>query len=98
MTSHPTHDFLIELTRDLGHTEVPIQKWEFWSNGRRRSRTICITISPGSAQLTIAHRAVGTDGRSQLHAFTCDLECLPKLIQCLTRAASKRGLIKRPRK
>jgi hypothetical protein len=78
------------------------RKWEWWADGRRRSRTICITLHAGGTDLTIAHRAVGTDGcMSQLHAFTCDLEYLPKLIQCLTRAlavASKYGLIKQPRK
>jgi hypothetical protein len=83
-------------------TNDPIRKWEFWSNGRRRSRTICIRLHGGGTDLTIAHRAVGTDGcMSQLHAFTCDLEHLPKLIQCLTRAlapAYEHGLLKQPRK
>ena len=100
--NHPTPDFQIELIRDLGNTEVSIRKWEFWSSGRRRSRTICITLHAGGTELTIAHRAVGTDGRmSQLHAFSCDIECLPKLIQCLTRAlgvARERGLVKQPKK
>jgi hypothetical protein len=74
------------------------RKWEFWSDGRRRRQTICVTLSTDIAELTIAHRAVGTDGRmSELHAFDCNAEHLPKLIQCLSRAlrvACERGLIK----
>ena len=76
--SHPAHDF---------------QKWEFWSDGRRRSRTVCVRLWPDNAELTIAHRSVGTDGRT----FSCDAEHLPKLLHALTRAlavASKHGLIK----
>jgi hypothetical protein len=77
-------------------------KWEFSSDKRQRSHTICVTLSPADAQVTIAHRAVGTDGcMSQLHAFSCDVEHLPKLIQALTRAlalANKHGLIKQPHK
>ena len=102
MTSHATPDFMIQLMRDFGHHEVAARKWESWSNGRRRSRTICITLSPGSVQLRIAHRAVATSGHmSELHAFTCDLECLPKLIQCLNRAlavAHEHRLIKQTSK
>jgi hypothetical protein len=72
-------------------------KWEFWIDGRRRRRTICITLFDD--ELMIAHRAVGTDGcMSQLHAFSCDIEHLPKLTHALTRAlavADQRGLIQR---
>jgi hypothetical protein len=39
------------------------RKWEFWADGRRRSRTICIRLVPG--ELAIAQRCVGTDGRMQ---------------------------------
>jgi hypothetical protein len=98
--SHPAHDFMLQLMRDFGQREVADCKWEFWSNGRRRSRTICITL--GSAEITIAYRAVGTDGcMSQLHAFSCDIEHLPKLIQLLSRAlavATERGLIKQQKR
>jgi hypothetical protein len=96
--SHPAHDSLVELVRGLSHSEAPIQKWEFWSDGRRRSRTICITLH--ADELKIAHRAVGTDGcMSQLHDFTCDLESLPQLVLHLNRAAAnKRGLIKQSKK
>jgi hypothetical protein len=83
--------------RDFGHSEELVQKWEYWANGRARSRTICIRLW-ADADLSIAHRAVGSDGRmSELHAFTCNAEHLPKLIQGLTRAlaaARKHGLIK----
>jgi hypothetical protein len=83
-------------------TSDPIRKWEFWSNGRRRSRTICIRLWPDSADLTIAHRCVGTDGRmSELNTFSCDVEHLPKLAHSLNRAlavASRCGLIKQSRK
>jgi hypothetical protein len=100
--SPPAHNFQFELTRNFGHREVADRKWEFWRDARRKRRTICITLHAGSAELTIAHRAVGTDDRmSQLHAFTCDVEHLPKLIHCLTRAlvvAQSRGLIKQPPK
>jgi hypothetical protein len=81
-------------------TRDPIQKWEIWSDGRRRSRTICVRLWPDS-ELTIAHRCVGTDGRmSELNTFSCDVEHLPKLAHSLNRAltvASRRGLIKQPR-
>ena len=98
--SHPAHQSMIELLRGLSHPEAPIQKWEFWANGRRRSRTICITLH--TDELKIAHRAIGTDGSmSQLHDFTCNLESLPQLVLRLNRAlaaANKRGLIKQSRK
>jgi hypothetical protein len=87
MTSHPAHNFALQLMRDFGHHEVAARKWEFLSNGRRRSRTICITLHAGGTDLTIAHRAVGTDGRmNELHSFTCDLDCLPQLVLALNRA------------
>jgi hypothetical protein len=82
--------------REFGHSEEPIQKWEIWSDGRRRSRTICVRLW-GDAELSIAARRVGSDGRmAELETFSCDAEHLPKLIQCLTRAlavANKHGLI-----
>jgi len=79
-----------------------VRKWEFWADGRRRSRTICVRLWPDSADLTIAQRAVGTDGcMSELNAFSCDVEHLAKLVHALNRAfavATERGLIKQPRK
>ena len=73
-------------------------KWEWWTDGRRRSRTICIRLWPDSAEVSITHRAVGTDGcMSELNSFSCDVEQLPKLIHSLQRAlvvAHERGLIK----
>jgi hypothetical protein len=78
------------------------RKWEFWANGRRRSRTICVRLWPDAAELSIAHRCVGTDGRmSELNTFSCDVEHLPKLVHCLTRAfavAREHGLIKQQKK
>jgi len=68
--------------------EATSRKWEFWSNGRKRSRTVCITLSGDT--LTIAHRAVGTDGcMSSLNALACDVAHLPKLIRVLTRAVAR---------
>jgi hypothetical protein len=79
-----------------------VRKWEWWSNGRRRSRTICVRLWPDSAELIISHRGVGTDGRmSELNAFLCGVEHLPKLVHALNRAlavANKHGLITQPRK
>jgi hypothetical protein len=61
------------------------RKWEFWADGRRRRRTICVTLA--GDDLTIAWRAVGTDGRmSSLNALLLDVAHLPKLIRTLTRA------------
>jgi len=75
-------------------------KWEFWTNGRRRSRTICSTLHPDDNDLTIAHRAVGSDGHmSELNSFSCDVEHLPKLLHGLNRAlavAHKHKLISHP--
>jgi hypothetical protein len=100
--SHPAHDFLLQLMRDFGQREVAERKWEFWADGRRRSRTICITLRASGAELTIVHRTVGTDGcMSALNAFSCDAEHLPKLIHALNHAlavATERGLIKPSRK
>ena len=70
-------------------------KWEFWTNGRRRSRTLCITLY--ADELVIAHHAVGSDGcMSVLNAISCAVEHLPKLIHALNRAltvANERKLI-----
>jgi hypothetical protein len=61
------------------------RKWEWWSDGRRRRRTICVTLVGND--LTIALRAVGTDGRmSSLNALLLDVANLPKLIRTLTRS------------
>jgi hypothetical protein len=91
----PTQGAGATMTRD------PVRKWEFWSNGRRRSRTICVRLWADS-ELSIAQRGVGTDGcMRELNAFSCDVEHLPTLVRCLSRAlavASKHGLIKQPRK
>src|SRR5215472_13323311 len=83
------------MTNDYDH------KWEWWSNGRRRSRTICVRLWLDSADLTIAQRAVGSDGRmSELNAFSCDAKHLTKLIHALKRAltvTANRGLKPIPR-
>jgi hypothetical protein len=61
------------------------RKWEWWSDGRRRRRTNCVTLV--DSDLTIALRAVGTDGRlSSLNALLLNVAHLPKLIRALTRA------------
>jgi hypothetical protein len=61
------------------------RKWEWWSDGRRRRRTICVNLV--GSDLTIALRAVGTDGcMSTTNALMCDVAHLPKLIRTLTRA------------
>jgi len=85
--------------RDLGRTYTPEthdRKWEIWVDGRRR--TLCVRLWLGTAELGIAHRGIGTDGRmSELNTFSCDVEHLPKLVHCLTRAlakARKLGLLK----
>ena len=86
----------MKATRQPDPWASSIRKWEFWTNGRRRARTICVTLH--TDELVITHRAVGTDGcMSELHAFTCDLERLPKLTQCLSRAlavATSGGLMR----
>jgi hypothetical protein len=101
MTRDPAN-FLAEVLGDLSYREEPIQKWEFWSNGRSRSRTVCIRLFADSAQITIAHRGVGTDGcMSELNTFSCNLEHLPQLVRCLHRAlavANEHGLIKQPQR
>jgi hypothetical protein len=102
MTRDPVSTFMADLLRDYTQPILSdSRKWEWWTDGRRRSRTICITLSVDSARLTIAHRAIGTDGcMSQLHAFRCDLEHLPQLIHCLNRAlavARSHGLINKYR-
>jgi hypothetical protein len=83
-------------------TNDPVRKWEWWTDGRKRSRTICVRLWPDDAELSITRRCVGTDGcMSELDSFSCAVEHLPQLIRCLTRAlavAGKRGLIKQPHK
>jgi hypothetical protein len=73
-------------------------KWEWWTDGRKRSHTICVRLCPDTAELTIAHRGVGTDGcMSELNSFACGVGHLPKLIHALNRAltvATARGLIR----
>jgi hypothetical protein len=65
--------------------EMPLRKWEWWSNGRARTRTICVTLKDND--LVIAHRQVGADGRmSNLNTLLLDVAHLPKLIRTLTRA------------
>jgi hypothetical protein len=92
-----TRDHVSAFMRDLGRTYTPEthdRKWEVWVDGRRR----CVRLWLGTAELGIAHRGIGTDGRmSELNTFSCDVEHLPKLVHCLTRAltvALTRGLIK----
>jgi hypothetical protein len=83
-------------------TRDAVRKWEFWSDGGRHRRTICVRLWPDGADLTIAHRGVGSDGcMSELNAFSCDVEHLPKLVHALNRAlavAHDRGLIKQLRR
>ena len=82
----------------VAHERNNDPKWEWWATGRKRSRTICVRLWPGRGDLTIAHRAVGSDGcMSELNSFSCDVAHLPKLVHCLTRAlakARKLGLLK----
>jgi hypothetical protein len=77
---------------------IPARQWEWWTDGRKRSRTICVRLWPDDAELSIAHRCVGTDGcMCELNSFSCDVEHLPQLIRCLTRAlavTSTHGLTK----
>ena len=65
-------------------------KWEFCSNGRARSNTIRITLSPGLAndvRLSIGHWGVGNDGRMrEIGGFSCDAKHLPKILERLIRA------------
>jgi hypothetical protein len=103
MTRDPMSAFMSDLLREYTQPKVPSdRKWEWWANGRRRSRTICIRLWPDSAELSIAHRSVGTNGcMSELNTFSCDVEHLPKLVHALNRAlavATERGLIKQSRK
>jgi hypothetical protein len=82
-------------------TREPDRKWEWWLDARRRSR-ICVRLWPDIAEVSIAHRAVATSGHmSELHAFSCSIQHLRKLVHALNRAlavASDRGLIKQPRR
>jgi hypothetical protein len=79
-------------------TNNPGHKWEWWTDGRKRSRTICVRLWPDDAKLSIAHRCVGTNEcMSELNSFSCDVKHLSQLIRCLTRTlvvASTHGLIK----
>jgi hypothetical protein len=103
MTRDPVSAFMSDLVREYTQPKVSHSgKWEWWSDGRCRSRTICVRLWSDSAELTISHRGVGTDGRmSELNTFLCDVEHLPKLIHSVQRAlvvAHDRGLIKQPKK
>jgi hypothetical protein len=86
----------------LQAAERDSRKWEWWTDGRKRSRTICVRLWSDSTELTIAHRGVGSDGcMSELNAFLCDVEHLPKLLFALNRAlavAHEHGLIKQSKK
>jgi hypothetical protein len=88
MTRDPFPAFMSDLVREYARPKVPhSDKWEWWTDGRKRSRTICVRLSPDSAELTISHRSVGTNGcMSELNTFSCDVAHLPKLIRTLTRA------------
>src|SRR5262249_22036896 len=98
MTREPASD---EFISALLHG-YPHPKWEWWTDGRRRSRTICVQLYLDRADLTISRRGVGTDGcMSEFDHFSCDVEHLPQLIRYLNRAlamASEHDLIKQPRK
>jgi hypothetical protein len=103
MTRDPFSAFMSDLVREYTQPKVPHSgKWEWWSDGRRRRRTICVRLWPDTADLTIAYRGVGTDGcMSELNSFSCDVENLPKLIHSLQRAlaiAHAHGLVKEPKK
>jgi hypothetical protein len=103
-SAEANRDLLSAVMSDLvrGDTQLKAPhsgKWEWWTDSRKRSRTICVRLCwPDVADLTIARRGVGTDGRMQeLDSFACDIEHLPKLIHSLQRAlvvAHDRGLIK----
>jgi hypothetical protein len=102
--SDPFSGFVNQLVRDFSNSEATTRTWEFWSDGRRHSRTILITLSPGVAQVTvtIAQRVVDADGCMRvLESFSFNVEHLPRLLHGLNRAlavAREHGLIKQPRK
>ena len=103
MTRDPFSAFMSDLVREYTQPKASSErKWEFWSDGRRRSRTICVRLWPDSPELSIMQRCVGTDGcMNELNTFWCDAEHLPKLIHSLQRAlavAHDRGLIEQPKK
>ena len=101
MTRDPVASFMRDLVRQYT-PETHDRKWEIWIDGRQRTRTLCVRLWLSSTELSIAHRAVGTDGcMSELNTFSCDVEHLPKLIHALNRAlevARSHGLIKEPKK
>jgi hypothetical protein len=88
MTRNPFSAFMSDLVREYTQPKVSHSgKWEFWTDGRRRSRTICVRLCPDTAELTISHRSIGTSGcMSEINIFACDVEHLPKLIHALNRA------------
>jgi hypothetical protein len=99
MTRDPFPAFMANLVREYTRPKASYSgKWEWWTDGRKRSQTICVWLRPDSAELTVAHRGIGTDGcMCELNAVSCDLEHLPKLAHALNRAlavAIERGLIK----
>jgi hypothetical protein len=99
MIRDPFPAFMFKLAREYTAPKASHSgKWEWWTDGRRRSRTICVRLCPDTAELTISHRGVGTNGcMSEFDCFSCDVEHLPKLIHALNRAfavATERGLIK----
>jgi len=103
MTRDPFSAFMSDLAREYTQPKASDSgKWEWWTDGRKRSRAICVRLWPDSTELTIAHRGVGSDGcMSELNAFLCDVEHLPKLVFALNRAltvAHERGLIKQSKK
>jgi hypothetical protein len=101
MVSHPAN-FLAEALRDLGHAEQSLRKWEWWANGRKRSKTICVRLWLDSGRVSIAQRCVGTDGcMTELNTFWCAAEHLPQLLRSINRAltvAHEHGLIKQSKK
>jgi hypothetical protein len=78
------------------------RKWEFWADGRRRSKTICVQLWPDSGDVSVAHRAVASSGcMSELNSISFEIKHLPKLIHALQRAvavAQGCGLIKESKK
>ena len=101
MTRDPVSTFMSDSMREYT-PETHDRKWEIWVYRPRHARTICVRLWLGSAELTIAHRCIGSNGcMSELNSVSCDVEHLPQLIRCLNRAlavAHEHGLIKQTSK
>ena len=64
MSRHPIHELVAKLQHDYASPKPHAMKWEWWIDGRRHRRTICVRISAEDRLLQIAYRAVGLEGRS----------------------------------